>query len=91
MVHFEVYNPLRVTLKLTNIALECIHEETLGADGQIPAQHKLPELERPEDTSIVSSMIALEYFQLENIWEVVLQPRERQTVIKMRFKLSNGY
>jgi ABC-type antimicrobial peptide transport system ATPase subunit len=81
IVHFEVYNPLRVTLKLSNIALECVHEENSGTDGITSSQYNSFELKKPmDDPNTVSSMITLEYFQLENIWEVNLQPRERRKV-----------
>ncbi|RKP26919.1 ER-golgi trafficking TRAPP I complex 85 kDa subunit-domain-containing protein, partial [Syncephalis pseudoplumigaleata] len=85
VVHLEMYNPMRVMLKLSNIALECVHEENTDTDGTTASQYNAHELRKPtDDPNSISSMITLEYFQLENIWEANLQPRERK---KMTLKL----
>lgn len=68
MVSLEIYNPMQVSLSLSNVMLDCTQ------DGQRPNRITT----NPSSNS--TTMISFDEFELENLWEVVLMPLERKTL-----------
>ncbi|KAI7902118.1 ER-golgi trafficking TRAPP I complex 85 kDa subunit-domain-containing protein [Cokeromyces recurvatus] len=79
IVHIDLFNPLQISISLSHVMLGCQYQTSIDAqESKMDTSEEMPECKQKQDSN--SDIFNFDYFSLQKLDEITLEPLEKKTI-----------